>query len=96
MIRTAALVPEVQRLAAERKSCDRRVGGKGQPITANDFLPGAGNVVRFPIDERARPTLDVMQELAPDVRVVEVTAEAFGLEVPDADFRHRVERPSTS
>ena len=32
-----------------------------------------------------------MRELAPDVRVVEMTAEAFGLEVPDPDFRHRVD-----
>jgi len=51
-------------------------------------------VVRFPIEERARPTLatlDLLRELAPDVRGVELTAEAFQLAVPDPGFRHRVD-----
>jgi hypothetical protein len=58
---------------------------------ATDRLAGTDNVIRFPIEERARPTLGLMRELAPDVRGVELTAEAFGLALPSADFRHRVD-----
>ena len=58
---------------------------------ASDRLAGTDNVIRFPIEERARPTLGLMRELAPDVRGVELTAEAFGLALPSADFRHRVD-----
>jgi len=56
-----------------------------------DLLPDTSNVVRFPIEARARPTLDLMRDLAPDVRAVEMTAEAFGLPLPSVDFRHRVD-----
>jgi len=58
---------------------------------ASDRLAGTDNVIRFPIEERARPTLGLMRELAPDVRGVELTAEAFGLALPAVDFRHRVD-----
>ena len=58
---------------------------------ASDRLAGTDNVIRFPIEERARPTLALMRELAPDVRAVEVTAETFGLVLPPVDFRHRVD-----
>jgi hypothetical protein len=58
---------------------------------ASDRLAGTDNVIRFPIEERARPTLGLMRDLAPDVRAVELTAEAFGLALPPADFRHRVD-----
>lgn len=49
------------------------------------------NVIRFPVEERMRPTLDVMREHAPDVRMVEMAAEAFELTLPPLDFRHRVD-----
>jgi hypothetical protein len=58
---------------------------------ARGSLSDTSNVVRFPIEARARPTLDLLRELAPDVRGVELTAEAFHLPVPEADFRHRVD-----
>jgi hypothetical protein len=58
---------------------------------ARDRLAGTGNVIRFPIEERARPTLGLMRELAPDVRAVELTTEAFDLPLPPADLRHRVD-----
>jgi len=58
---------------------------------ASDRLAGTYNVIRFPIEERARPTLGLMRELAPDVRGIELTAEAFGLPLPPVDFRHRVD-----
>jgi len=58
---------------------------------ASDRLAGTGNVIRFPIEDRARPTLGLMRELAPDVRAVELTAEAFDLALAPADLRHRVD-----
>jgi hypothetical protein len=42
-----------------------------------DMLPGTPNVVRFPVERRARPTLDLMREIAPDVREVPAIAEVF-------------------
>ncbi len=35
-----------------------------------EVLPGMTNVVRFPVERRARPTLELLREIAPDVRVV--------------------------
>lgn len=58
---------------------------------ARDRLAGTDNVIRFPIEERARPTLALMRDLAPDVRAVELTAEAFGVALPPVDFRHRID-----
>ena len=54
-------------------------------------LPGTANVVRFPVERRARPTLELMREMAPDVREVLALAEAFGLDVPVWDLRARVD-----
>ena len=42
-------------------------------------------------EDRARPTLDLLRELAPDVRGVEMMAEAFDLPVREPEFRHRVD-----
>jgi hypothetical protein len=56
-----------------------------------DLLPGTRNVFRFPTEERARPTLKLMRALAPDVRSVDMLAEAYGLELPPADIRDRVD-----
>ena len=56
-----------------------------------DRLAGTTNVVRFPVERRARPTLDLMREMAPDVREVPAIAEAFDLEAPAPDLRARVD-----
>lgn len=56
-----------------------------------DLLPGQDNVVRFPVERRARPTLDLMREIAPDSREVSLWAEGFGLEEPPHDLRRRVD-----
>ena len=59
---------------------------------ATDLLPGTRNVLRFPTEERARPTLELMRNLAPDLRSVDMLSAAYGLELPAADFRDRVDR----
>ena len=56
-----------------------------------EILPGTANVVRFPVERRARPTLDLLREIAPDVREVLSVADAFGLEGPVFDLRARVD-----
>jgi hypothetical protein len=56
-----------------------------------ELLPGTTNVVRFPVELRAFPTLDLLREIAPDLREVLLIAEAFGLETPAPDLRDRVD-----
>ncbi len=56
-----------------------------------ELVPGMANVVRFPVERRARPTLALMREIAPDVREVLNVAEAFGLDMPAHDLRDRVD-----
>ena len=58
---------------------------------ADDLLPGTTNVVRFPVEERGRPTLDLMRLLAPDVRTLDMLASAYDLDLPMMDFRDRVD-----
>ena len=58
---------------------------------ATDLLPGTSNVLRFPTEERARPTLELMRNLAPDLRSVDMLSAAYGLELPPTDFRDRVD-----
>jgi hypothetical protein len=52
----------------------------------------AANVVRFPIEARAKPTIETMLDLAPDCRMIPVMVEAFDLEEFDPDFRHSVDK----
>jgi hypothetical protein len=56
-----------------------------------ELLPGTKNVLRFPIERRARPTLDLLRKIAPDVRAVLNIAEAFGVEPPAHDLRAQVD-----
>jgi hypothetical protein len=49
------------------------------------------NVVRFPVERRARPTLDLLRAIAPDMREVLSMAETFDLDVPVPDQRGRVD-----
>src|SRR5207245_3470067 len=56
-----------------------------------ELLPGMTNVVRFPLERRARPTLELLRGVAPDVREVLNVAEAFGMAMPVPDLRERVD-----
>jgi hypothetical protein len=51
----------------------------------------ASNVVRFPVEEVGRPTLELMRALAPDLRTIDMVADAYGLALPEPDFRDRVD-----
>src|SRR5271166_2843441 len=50
------------------------------------------NVIRFPVELRAKPSIDLLIEVAPDSREVELIAEAFGFEAPDPDERSKADR----
>jgi hypothetical protein len=50
------------------------------------------NVIRFPVELRAKPSIDLLVEVAPDSPEVELIAEAFGFEAPDPDGRSRADR----
>ena len=56
-----------------------------------ELLPGLTNVIRFPVERRARPTLDLLREIAPDAREVGSAIEAFGLQDPTVDLREAVD-----
>ena len=48
-----------------------------------EMLPGLSNVIRFPVEQRARPSYELLTEIEPDIREVMNVAEAFGLEGVD-------------
>src|SRR5271165_4442469 len=50
------------------------------------------NVIRFPVELRAKPSIDLLIEIAPDSREVELIAEAFGFDAPDPDGRSKADR----
>jgi hypothetical protein len=51
-----------------------------------------GNVIRFPVEVRAKPSIGLLIDVAPDSREVELIAEAFGLGAPDPEQRARADR----
>src|SRR5271165_4424167 len=50
------------------------------------------NVIRFPVELRVKPSIDLLIEVARDSREVELIAEAFGFEAPDPNGRSRADR----
>ena len=56
-----------------------------------ELLPGLENVLLFPIERRARPTLELLREIAPDVREVLAIAAGLGLAAPEPGLRERVD-----
>lgn len=56
-----------------------------------DLISGTTNVIRFPVERRAPATLELLREIAPDLRDALYTGEAFGLPMPDPDLRHAVD-----
>ena len=56
-----------------------------------ELLSGMTNVVWFPVERRARPTLELLRGIAPDVREVMNVAEAFGMERPLPDLREQAD-----
>jgi len=61
-----------------------------------ELVAGMSNVVRFPIERRARPTLDLLRFIAPDVREVLQAVESFELDLPEPELRHTVDEEVAS
>lgn len=54
-----------------------------------ELMPGMTNVVRFPVERRARPSLDLLRDIAPDCREVSLAVESFELELDEPLFEIR-------
>ena len=57
-----------------------------------ETLTLGGNVIRFPVELRAKPSIDLLIDVAPDSRQVELIAEAFGFDAPDPEGRAKADR----
>ena len=57
-----------------------------------ETLTLGGNVIRFPVELRAKPSIDLLVDVAPDSRQVELIAEAFGFDAPDPESRAKADR----
>jgi hypothetical protein len=57
-----------------------------------ETLTLGGNVIRFPVELRAKPSIDLLIDVAPDSRQVELIAEAFGFDAPDPEGRAMADR----
>lgn len=45
-----------------------------------ELTPGMTNVMRFPIERRAKPSMDLVRDIAPDSREVSLVIESFGFD----------------
>ena len=57
-----------------------------------ETLTLGGNVLRFPVELRAKPSIDLLVDVAPDSREVELIAEAFGFDAPDPEGPAKADR----
>jgi hypothetical protein len=57
-----------------------------------ELMSLGGNVIRFPVELRAKPSIALLLELASDLGEVTLIAEAFGLDAPDPEARDRADR----
>lgn len=56
-----------------------------------ELLPGLTNVVRFPLEQRVAPSMELIAVIEPDVREVLSVGESFFIELPQHDLRERVD-----
>jgi hypothetical protein len=49
------------------------------------------NVIRFPVELRAKPSIGLLIDVAPDSREAELIAEAFGFDAPDPQARYEAD-----
>ena len=54
------------------------------------------NLVRFPVEQRIRPSFKMMADLAPDCRMIPAVAEALEIDDIDPDLKHVVDRETAA
>jgi len=59
-----------------------------------EVLPGSGNVIRFPVERRARPTLELLRGVKPSACEMLDLAYAFEMDPPVRDLRERADAAS--
>jgi len=52
-----------------------------------ELIPGLSNVIRFPVEDRVEPSMDLLNDIGPDPREVLAVAESFHLEAIDPDLQ---------
>lgn len=57
-----------------------------------ELIPGLSNVIRFPVEERLPPTVELLMEIGPDAREVFAVAESFHLDAVDPNLQHETDR----
>jgi hypothetical protein len=57
-----------------------------------ELLPGTDNVIRFPVEMRARPSMRLLHQIRPDVRELFLRAEGLGFELPPLGLRDRTDQ----
>ncbi len=57
-----------------------------------ELVAGTTNVVRFPLERRAAPTMELLRAITPDVREVLNIAESFGLMLSEENVRRVSDR----
>jgi hypothetical protein len=70
----------------------RKVLGQSEEVAMRiELMAGTDNVVRFPVERRGRPTMELLREIAPDVREVMQLVESFDLPHPGFELRQRAD-----
>jgi hypothetical protein len=57
-----------------------------------ELVTGTTNVVRFPVERRARPTLALLRKIAPDSREISLLIEEFGINCDPYETRPSADR----
>ena len=65
-------------------------------MTIFELLDGMTNVVRFPVEQRARPTIELLRDIRPDLRVLLANADSFGFEPPSSMLQADADRETAA
>lgn len=57
-----------------------------------ELIPGLSNVIRFPIEDRVEPSMDLLNQIGPRPDEVAAVAESFHLDEGDPDLQDATDR----
>ena len=57
-----------------------------------ELMTDGSNVVRFPVERRAQPTMQLLGDIAPDVREVLYVSQSFDIAFPALDLRQQADQ----